>query len=151
MDQRRARTTTSRSREAIAERYGVDLEEPWENLPTAHRELFLYGTDGERLQITYRNRYGRRRSYSTRFEGVVASLEKRYRETDSEWTRERIEQYMSLRPCPVCDGARLRAESRSVLVAGMRIEEFSALSARRALDVAREHRALGVRPSTSRG
>ena len=119
--------------EAIAERHGVDLEEPWEKLPTAHRELFLYGTDGERLQITYRNRYGRRRSYSTRFEGVVSSLEKRYRETDSEWTRERIEQYMSLRPCPVCDGARLRAESRSVLVAGMRIEEFSALSARRAL------------------
>jgi excinuclease ABC subunit A len=119
--------------EAIAERYGVDLEEPWEKLPTAHRELFLYGTDGERLQITYRNRYGRRRSYSTRFEGVVSGLEKRYRETDSEWTRERIEQYMSLRPCPVCDGARLRAESRSVLVAGMRIEEFSALSARRAL------------------
>ncbi len=120
--------------QALAEQYGVDLEEPWEQLPLAHRELFLQGTDGERLQITYRNRYGRRRSYSTRFEGVIASLEKRYRETDSEWTRERIEQYMSLRPCPVCEGARLRAESRSVLVAGMRIEEFTALSARRALE-----------------
>jgi excinuclease ABC subunit A len=120
--------------EAIAERYGVDLEAPWEKLPTAHRDLFLFGTDGERLQISYRNRYGRRRSYSTRFEGVIPTLEKRYRETDSEWTRERIEQYMSLRPCPVCGGARLRAESRAVLVAGMRIEDFCALSARRALD-----------------
>jgi excinuclease ABC subunit A len=119
--------------DAIAERYGVDLETPWEKLPTAHRELFLHGTDGERLQISYRNRFGRRRSYSTRFEGVITNLEKRYRETDSEWTRERIEQYMSLRPCPVCGGARLRAESRSVLVAGMRIEDFCALSARRAL------------------
>jgi excinuclease ABC subunit A len=118
---------------AIADRHGVDLSTPWEKLPQAHRDLFLYGTDGERLQINYRNRYGRRRSYSTRFEGVLASLEKRYRETDSESTRERIEQYMSLRPCPECGGARLRAESRAVLVAGMRIEDFSALSARRAL------------------
>jgi excinuclease ABC subunit A len=118
---------------AIADRYGVDLSTPWEKLPQAHRDLFLYGTDGERLQINYRNRYGRRRSYGTRFEGVLASLERRYRETDSDSTRERIEQYMSLRPCPECGGARLRAESRAVLVAGMRIEDFSALSARRAL------------------
>jgi excinuclease ABC subunit A len=118
---------------AIADRFGVDLSRPWEKLPQAQRDLFLHGTDGERLQINYRNRYGRRRSYSARFEGVLGSLEKRYRETDSEWTRERIEQYMSLRPCPVCGGARLRAESRAVLVAGMRIEDFSALSARRAL------------------
>jgi excinuclease ABC subunit A len=118
---------------AIAERYGVDLDTPWEKLPAAHRDLFLYGTDGDRLEINYRNRYGRRRSYTTRFEGVLANLQRRYRETDSEWTRQRIEQYMSLRPCPACGGARLRPESRAVLVAGMRIEDFSALSAHRAL------------------
>ena len=58
--------------------------------------------DGEPLQVTYRNRYGRRRSYATRFEGIVKNLERRYRETDSEWTREKIEEYMSLRPCPKC-------------------------------------------------
>jgi excinuclease ABC subunit A len=120
--------------EALAERYGVDLTAPWEELPEADRNLFLYGTGGERLQVTYRNRYGRRRTYGTRFEGVVASLERRYRETDSEWSRQRIEQYMSLRPCPVCEGARLRAESRAVLVAGVRLEDFCALSARRALE-----------------
>jgi excinuclease ABC subunit A len=119
--------------QALAERYGVDLEAPWEELPQEQRELFLHGTNGERLQISYRNRYGRRRSYATRFEGVIANLERRYRETDSEWTRERIEEYMSLRPCPVCHGARLRAESRAVLVGGMRIEELCALSARKAL------------------
>ncbi|MDE3069945.1 MAG: excinuclease ABC subunit UvrA, partial [Acidobacteriota bacterium] len=68
-----------------------------------------------------------------RFEGVVANLERRYRETDSEWTRQRIEQYMSLHDCPVCEGARLRAESRAVLVAGLRLEDFCALSARAAL------------------
>ncbi len=119
--------------EAIAKRYDVDLAEPWEELPEEHRDLFLYGTNGEKLQIEYRNRYGRRRSYATRFEGVVANLERRYRETDSEWTRERIEEYMSLRACPVCGGARLRAESRAVLVAGTRIEDFTSLSAHRAL------------------
>jgi excinuclease ABC subunit A len=118
--------------EAIAERHGVDLDTPWEELGEEQRDLFLYGT-GEPLQVTYRNRYGRRRSYSTRFEGVVRKLERRYRETDSEWTREKIADFMSLRACPVCEGARLRAESRAVLVADTRIEDFCALSARRAL------------------
>src|SRR6476646_4211114 len=120
--------------EAIAESYGVDLEAPWEDLPEQHRELFLHGTDGEPVQVTYRNRYGRKRTYATQFEGIVRNLQRRYRETDSEWTREKIEEFMSLRPCPVCDGARLRAESRAVLVAGTRIEDFCALSARRALE-----------------
>ncbi|HEY7829604.1 MAG TPA: excinuclease ABC subunit UvrA [Solirubrobacteraceae bacterium] len=119
--------------EAIAKRYRVDLSAPWEELPEEQRDLFLYGTNGEKLQIEYRNRFGRSRNYATRFEGVVANLERRYRETDSEWTRERIEEYMSLRACPVCGGARLRAESRAVLVAGTRIEDFCALSAHRAL------------------
>ncbi|HEX4838515.1 MAG TPA: excinuclease ABC subunit UvrA [Solirubrobacteraceae bacterium] len=119
--------------EAIAKRYRVDLGAPWEGLPQEHRDLFLFGTNGEPLQITYRNRYGRSRSYGTRFEGVVANLQRRYRETDSEWTREKIEEFMSLRACPECGGARLRPESRAVLVAGTRIEDFCALSARRAL------------------
>jgi excinuclease ABC subunit A len=120
--------------EAIAERYDVDLEAPWEGLPQEQRDLFLYGTNGEPVHVTYRNRYGRRRSYATRFEGIVKNLERRYRETDSEWTREKIEEFMSLRACPVCGGARLRAESRAVLVGGTRIEDFCALSARRALE-----------------
>ena len=96
--------------------------------------MFLHGTGGEAVNITYRNRYGRRRSYATRFEGIIGNLERRYRETDSEFSREKIEEFMSLRPCPVCDGARLRPESRAVLVAGTRIEDFTALSARRALE-----------------
>ncbi|HEV3094132.1 MAG TPA: excinuclease ABC subunit UvrA [Solirubrobacteraceae bacterium] len=120
--------------EAIAKRYKVDLGAPWEELPPEHRELFLSGTNGEPLQITYRNRFGRSRSYATRFEGVLANLQRRYRETDSEWTREKIEEFMSLRACPECGGARLRPESRAVLVAGTRIEDFCALSARRALE-----------------
>jgi excinuclease ABC subunit A len=119
--------------EAIAQRYGVDLDTPWEDLDAEDRDLFLHGTNGEAIQISYRNRYGRRRSYATRFEGIISNLERRYRETDSDWTREKIEEYMSLRPCPVCGGARLRPESRAVTVAGTKIEEFGALSARQAL------------------
>ncbi|HEY3959180.1 MAG TPA: excinuclease ABC subunit UvrA [Solirubrobacteraceae bacterium] len=119
--------------EAIVERYGVDLDDPWEELPQELRDLFLNGTD-ERLQITYRNRYGRTRSYATKFEGIVKGLERRHRESDSEGTKEKIEQFMSLRTCPVCGGARLRAESRAVLVGGTAIDEFCALSARRALE-----------------
>jgi excinuclease ABC subunit A len=120
--------------EAIAERYGIDLATPWEELTDEQRGVFLYGTGGEPVQVTYRNRYGRRRSYATRFEGIVGNLQRRYRETDSEWTREKIAEFMSLRACPVCGGARLRAESRAVLVGGTRIEDFCALSARRALE-----------------
>jgi len=120
--------------QAIAERYEVDLETPWQDLPNEARDFFLYGTGGERIQISYRNSFGRRRSYATRFEGIVPNLERRYRETDSDFSREKIEEYMTLRPCPDCKGARLRPESRAVLVAGTAIHEFVALSARRALE-----------------
>jgi len=119
--------------EAIAERYEIDVDAPWQDLSDEQRGVFLYGTGGEPVQVSYRNRYGRRRSYASRFEGIIRNLERRYRETDSEYSREKIEEFMSLRPCPVCEGARLRPESRAVLVAGTRIEDFCALSARRAL------------------
>ncbi len=120
--------------QAIAERYGVDLETPWAQLPAKQRQFFLHGTNGERVQLSYRNRFGRRRSYATRFEGIIPSLERRYRETDSDFSREKIEEYMTLRACPECGGARLQPESRAVLVAGTAIHEFTALSARTALE-----------------
>jgi excinuclease ABC subunit A len=120
--------------QAIAERYDVDLETPWEELPVESQEFFLYGTNGDRVQVSYRNRFGRKRAYSTQFEGIVPNLERRYRETESDFSREKIEEYMTLRPCPECKGARLRPESRAVLVGGTAIHEFVALSARRALE-----------------
>jgi excinuclease ABC subunit A len=124
--------------QAIAERYDVDLDTAWQDLPAESQQFFLYGTNGERVQVSYRNRFGRRRSYATKFEGIVPNLERRYRETDSDFAREKIEEYMTLRPCPDCKGARLRPESRAVLVDGTAIHEFCALSARRALDWIRE-------------
>jgi excinuclease ABC subunit A len=119
--------------QAICERYEIDPDTPWQDLPEAQRDFFLYGTGGDRFQVAYRNRFGRRRNYSTAFEGIVRGLEKRYRETDSELIKTKIGEYMTLRPCPECHGARLRPESRAVLVAGTPINEFTALSIRSSL------------------
>ena len=114
---------------AIADKWEVDMDTPWEDLPEDVRHCFLYGTDGEKIYVSYRNRYGRRRSYMTTFEGIVRNLERRYRETDSDWSREKIEEYMTLRPCPECKGARLRPESLAVTVGGLGIHEFTRMSA----------------------
>ncbi len=89
---------------AIADRYEIDLDAPWEELDDEQQDLFLYGTNGDKLYVSYRNRMGRKRSYMTTFEGIVPNLERRYRETDSDWSREKIEEYMSVRPCPECGG-----------------------------------------------
>src|SRR5437016_10406572 len=120
--------------QAIADRYEIPLDEPWENLTDEEQDLFLYGTNGERVYITYRNRMGRKRSYMLAFEGIVPSLQRRYRETDSSTQRERIEEYMSFRPCPVCHGARLKPEVLAVTVGGRSIHEFTRMSVTRSLE-----------------
>ncbi|MGC9219982.1 MAG: excinuclease ABC subunit UvrA [Solirubrobacteraceae bacterium] len=119
--------------DAITQRYGIDTTVPWRELPEEQRDFFMYGTGGERFQVAYRNRFGRRRNYATAFEGIVRALERRYRETDSDFIKQKIEEYMTLRPCPECHGARLRPESRAVLVADTAIHEFCALPAHKAL------------------
>ena len=119
--------------EAVAEDYGIDTDTPWQDLSDEDREIFLYGTGGERHKVTYTNRFGRRRSYSVRFEGIVNNLERRYGETDSDGVRERVEGYMAEQPCPVCKGARLRPESLAVKVGGISIHEYTEMSARAAL------------------
>jgi len=123
---------------AISERYAVDPDTPWQDLPQDQRDFFLYGTNGDKVTVQYRNRFGRKRTYTTGFEGIITNLERRYKETDSDWARERIEEYMSVVPCPECDGARLRPESRAVLVGGLGIHEYVAMPARRALHWIRE-------------
>jgi excinuclease ABC subunit A len=119
--------------QAIADRFEIDLDRPWQELTREQQDLFLYGTKGERVYVQYRNRMGRRRSYLLAFEGIVPSLERRYRETDSAQQRERIEEYMSFRPCPACQGARLKPEVLAVTVGGLNIHEFTQLSVTRAL------------------
>jgi excinuclease ABC subunit A len=120
--------------QAIADRYEIDLDTPWQDLSKEHQDLFLFGTKGERIYVTYRNRMGRKRSYMLAFEGLVSNLERRYRDTDSSSMRERIEEYMSFRPCPECGGARLKPEVLAVTVGGKNIHEFTQMSVARALE-----------------
>ena len=137
--------------QAIADRYEIDLETPWRDLGEEQKQLFLRGTDGEKLYVTYRNRMGRKRSYMLAFEGIVTSLERRYKETDSAYQKERIEEYMTLRPCPECGGARLKPTSLAVTVGETNIAEMTRLSVERAIDfvdglqLSDTERAIGAR------
>src|SRR4051812_42246716 len=119
--------------EAVAEANGIDIDTPWQDLPQRYRVLLLGGPGDDRHTVSYRNRFGRRRTYTVRFDGMLRSLERRYEETDSDNTRERIEGLMALQPCPECGGARLRPESLAVTVGGLNIHEYTTLSARAAL------------------
>jgi excinuclease ABC subunit A len=120
--------------QAIADRYEIPLDVPWADLTEKEQDLFLYGTNGDRVYVQYRNRMGRRRSYMLAFEGIVPSLERRYRDTDSSSQRERIEEYMSFRPCPKCHGARLKPEVLAVTVGDKNVHEFTQMSVTRALE-----------------
>jgi excinuclease ABC subunit A len=120
--------------QAIADRYEIPTDVPWQELTTEEQDYFLYGTGGDKVYVQYRNRMGRRRSYMIDFEGIVASLQRRYRETDSSTQRERIEEYMSFRPCPVCKGARLKPEVLAVTVGDKNIHQFTQMSITRALE-----------------
>jgi excinuclease ABC subunit A len=112
---------------ALAEDLSFSMDVPWRQLPERAREAVLHGRD-HKVHVRYRNRYGRERSYSTGFEGVVPFVKRRHAETDSDWSRERYEGYMREVPCPVCRGARLKPESLAVLVGGHSIADISALS-----------------------
>src|SRR5919198_970944 len=120
--------------QAIADRYEIDLETPWQDLSEEEQGYFLHGTNGDRVYVQYRNRMGRRRSYMLAFEGIVASLERRYRETDSSQQRERIEEYMSFRPCPECHGARLKPAVLAVTVGELNVHQFTRMSVTRAIE-----------------
>jgi excinuclease ABC subunit A len=120
--------------QAIGDRYEIDLDRPWNELSEDEQSLFLFGTGDDKIYVQYRNRMGRRRSYMTRFEGIVTNLERRYRETDSSQQRERIEEYMSFRPCPECKGARLKPEVLAVTVGDKAIHEFTRMSVTRSLE-----------------
>jgi len=120
--------------DSIAERFAVDRSKPWRELPAEQRDLFLYGTGSERINLSYRNYEGRMRHYTAAFHGIVANLQRRYLETESDWVRQKIEEYMAERPCPECNGARLKPTSLAVTVGGINIHELTLSSVRQALD-----------------
>jgi excinuclease ABC subunit A len=113
--------------DAITRQYQVDIYTPVKDFPESLRELLLYGSKGKPMAF-YVERDGRRYTYSRPFEGVIPSLERRFKESPSYQRREEIERFINVRPCPACAGARLKAESLAVKVAGDSIHEVSTRS-----------------------
>ncbi|MDI7274514.1 MAG: excinuclease ABC subunit UvrA [Anaerolineae bacterium] len=113
---------------SVARHYGFSVDVPVAELKPEHIRLLLYGSGDETLTLTYTNHRGRLHTYQTSFEGVIPNLERRYKETASDYIREEIERYMTPRPCETCGGARLRRESLAVTVAGRSIVEVAAMS-----------------------
>ncbi|MBT9171806.1 MAG: UvrABC system protein A [Syntrophomonadaceae bacterium] len=116
---------------AVTEHFAIDGEVPFEQLPQAQQDVLLYGTE-ERVPFSYEDASGRTHRYQLRFEGVVKSLERRYRETSSEQVREELESFMSHTPCPNCRGTRLKEASLAVTVGEKNIAELSSLNVEQA-------------------
>ena len=118
---------------ALAKQYDFSLDTPIADLPDEIVDILLYGTKGEKIEIERTNEYGTGK-YKTEFEGIINNLERRFRETQSNWIKEEIESYMSAIPCDKCHGRRLSPESLSVTVGGINISEFCDTSITEALE-----------------
>ena len=120
--------------DALADYHGVDINLPYSELPEKFKKELLYGTGNRKLEYYYVSRNNGSRSYRNHpFEGIINNLERRYRETYSDYIKEKMRQYMSVVPCPACGGKRLKPEALAVTVGGMNIAELSDLSVRDAL------------------
>ena len=113
--------------DALAKHYHFDVNAPVERLPDGVLDVILYGTKGEKIKVEYNNGYGSG-SFLTAFEGVINSMERRYRETKSDSMKEHYESFMSNIPCPECGGKRLKRESLAVTVGGKNIYEVSSMA-----------------------
>ncbi|MGF9647049.1 excinuclease ABC subunit UvrA [Pseudarthrobacter oxydans] len=115
--------------EGLAKELGFSMDTPWEKLGSDVRQTVLHGKD-HKVVVQYRNRFGRERKYSTGFEGAIQYVHRKHGETDSDWARDRYEEYMRQIPCPACNGARLNPASLSVLINGKSIADVAALPMR---------------------
>jgi excinuclease ABC subunit A len=121
--------------DALARYHGVDINLPYSELPEKFKKDLLYGTGDRKLEYYYVSRNNGSESYRNHpFEGVINNLERRYRETNSDYIKERMRQYMSVVTCPTCGGKRLKPEALAVTVGGMNIAALSDLSVRDALE-----------------
>lgn len=116
---------------ALGDKYGFDMDTPFNKLSEQARHAMLYGTGNERIHIEYRREFGEG-SYDSPFEGVIPNLERRYKETQSDYMKHEIEEYMANIPCPDCKGKRLKSESLAVTVGGMNIAQLSDMTVRHA-------------------
>ncbi|CAO3353217.1 excinuclease ABC subunit UvrA [Azospirillum palustre] len=113
--------------ESICEHFDASMTTPWQDLPETVRKTILFGSDGSAITMTYDD--GLRRYQTNKaFEGIVNNLERRFRETDSAWTRDELSKYQSSQPCEVCKGARLKPEALAVKIRGRNISEAAELS-----------------------
>lgn len=119
--------------EALSEKYGFSMNEPVKNFSKEALDAILYGTKGEKLVMHRQTAYGSG-NYNAEFEGIINNLERRYKETTSEWSRTEIEQFMTACECPDCNGSRLKKELLAVTVGGINIDEFVNMSVRNAMD-----------------
>ncbi|MFT3689019.1 excinuclease ABC subunit UvrA [Paenirhodobacter sp.] len=115
--------------EAMAKHYGFDKRKPWKDLPEAVRKVFLHGSGTEEIPFRF-DEGGRVYQVSRTFEGVIPNMERRYRETESNWSREEMERYQNNRPCGACHGYRLRPEALAVKIAGLHIGQVVEMSIR---------------------
>jgi excinuclease ABC subunit A len=116
--------------DAVGEEHGFSVDTPWSALRAADRKVILFGAGKGQVTVKYKNRYGRKREYRSRYEGVIPWLERRHTDADSDRLREQIEGYMREVPCPACHGARLKPSSLAVKVDGRSISEVGDLSIR---------------------
>ncbi|MEW6569190.1 MAG: excinuclease ABC subunit UvrA [Chloroflexota bacterium] len=112
--------------EAVAQHYHIDLDAPVSQLPPEKLNRILYGTDGAEVPVHYVSREGRTATYRTAYEGIIGNLQRRYQETQSEYIRSKIQEFMSERPCPACGGKRLRPEALAVTLDGVNIVDVAA-------------------------
>ena len=135
---------------ALAEKYDADMDTPYKDLPKKFKEVLLYGTGDEKLSYVYTNRNGDTQNRNHTFEGVINNLERRYRETQSEWIKEKMEKYMRITICPSCKGNKLKPELLAVTVGGKNIMEFCDMSVSEAigfvehLDLSETHRQIAA-------
>jgi excinuclease ABC subunit A len=113
--------------QGLGDSVGFDLDTPWDQLTARAQKAVLHGI-GDQVHVSYRNRYGRDRSYYASYEGAVTWIERRYAETESDWSKEKYEGFMREVPCPTCEGTRLKPEILAVTVHGRSIAELAALS-----------------------
>ena len=112
---------------ALSKHYGFSLDTPVKDLPREIIDILLYGTGDERVNVTYSSKTFSQ-TYNSRYEGIINNLERRYRETTSDYTKSEIEKYMVTSPCPCCKGKRLKKEALAVTVGGLNIAELCDLS-----------------------
>lgn len=120
--------------EAVAKHYHIDLEAPVETIPQEKLDKIFYGTGGKELTVEFVGRNGRKSSFRASFEGIVNNLERRYRETNSEYVKMKISEFMSERLCQTCSGDRLRKEALAITVDDKNIIEVSRWPIKRCLE-----------------